>query len=204
MIDDTRRPAGRRPRIASGLMFLVLLASPGASFARERTSDQGSAPILGETTADWPEHSRILVGALVEKYGIPNRLNAVQAIWYDNGPWLKTVVHRDSWSSFWGIRDESILEQSIEYRVPHDKIAILRRFGKKIQFDDARGELSAKSENEGLNYLALNLADEIIAGKRSVKDALAFYRATQDLAKAGKSSPYLEGFMFAREDRGGD
>lgn len=186
----------RQRRLPAALGLLLLLgAVPGGPRA-QASRETGIAA--------WPDSSRKLTMALVEKYGIPNRLNEVEAVWYDCGPWRRIVVHRDSWSRILGIREKNYLEQTIRYRVPYDKIASLKRFDKWIDFDEAGGELTSRAENESFNYMAFNLADEIVNGKRSVKEARDFSRRTEELAKAGKSSPYLEGFLFAREAGGGD
>ena len=185
-MDNKQIHARRRASVGLGLAAL-LLATAGSLFARETSVEA------------WPLRSRTLVRALVEEYGIPNRLNEVEVVWYDNGPWRKTVVHRDSWSRLLGIRDNDNLEQIIGYRVPGDKIRSLKRFGRRIEFDKAGGELSSRAESQGLNYMALNLANEIITGTRTVEDARDFYRKTEELSKAGKSSPYLEGFLFTVE-----
>jgi hypothetical protein len=47
-----------------------------------------------------------------------------------------------------------------------------------------------------VNFLALNIADEIIRGRRDVRGAIAFYRRTLDLAAAGKTSPYMTRLLF--------
>jgi hypothetical protein len=164
---------------ALGLVALTVSAAPNEPLLRQ-----------------WSERAQMLVRAMTEKYGIPNRLDAFEAVWYDNGPWRRTVVHRDSWSRFLGARDNDFLEQTIEYRVDDKKIRDIQRFHEKIQVDQSAGELSSRAETESLNFLALNLAKDIADGKRSVKSARDFYAKTDELARSGKSSPYLEGFGF--------
>ena len=178
---------------ALGLLLPAFGAAPKSLFAQ---TDRQTA-IEG-----WPAGSRRLLGAMIEKYGIPQRLNVVEAVWYDNGPWRKTVVHRDSASRFWGIKDKDYLEQFIRYQVPADKAGSLKLFGKRLEIEGAVGELSSRSASEGMNYMALNLAHEIVTGARSVEDARDFYLKTEELSRAGKSSPYLEGFLFTVEANG--
>jgi hypothetical protein len=114
--------------------------------------------------------------------------------------WKRTVVYRNAWPHFIAIRDKDYLEQTIGYQVPGDKIEALESFDKRIRVDKGDGELSARSESEASNYLAINLAEEIITEKRTVEDARDFYRKTEELSKSGKSSPYLEGFIFSIDD----
>ena len=57
-------------------------------------------------------------------------------------------------------------------------------------------ELTVKGESEAKNLLAMNLADEVIQGKKTPEEALEFYRKTVELSAAGKTSPYMEGLQF--------
>jgi hypothetical protein len=54
-----------------------------------------------------------------------------------------------------------------------------------------------------MNFLALNLVDEIATGARSVEDARDFYSKTARLSKAGKSSAYMEGLLFPNRRENG-
>jgi hypothetical protein len=89
-------------------------------------------------------------------------------------------------------------------KVPETKRAALRRFDARVAFDPETGELSAQSESERFNYLALNLADEIVNGKRTADQAKDFYLKTSRLAASGKSSPYMDGFLFPLSARAAD
>ena len=202
---------GRRTRLEFA-MALWLLAPAVTAAPSGSVSLAGIQPIAGsggmetenpplDQTRDsiiqqWPERSRMIVRAITEKYGIPNRINLLEVVWYNNGPWRRTVVHRNSWSGFLGVRDNDYLEQTIGYRVPDDKVSDIKRFGKRIDVDKNYGELSSRAETESMNFLALNLAGEIAAGKWSAKGARDFYSKTEEFSKSGKTSPYLEGFVF--------
>ncbi len=145
---------------------------------------------------EWPERSRLVARTMIEKYGEPSRFGDDALVWFNNGPWQRTVVHRRGLSRGLGLRDRSVLEQSISYDVPAAKLAELEKFDKRLEFDAASGELSSRSDSESSNYIVLNLADAIISDKRSVDDARDFLRRTERLAKSGRSSPYLDGFVF--------
>ncbi len=88
------------------------------------------------------------------------------------------------------------MEQTIGYRVPVEKVDDLKRFDRRIGVNESKGQLSSRGESEALNFLALNLADEIVTEKRSVEKARDFYLKTERLSKAGKSSAYMDGFRF--------
>jgi hypothetical protein len=138
----------------------------------------------------WPERSRSTARALIEKYGEPSAFDDNSLIWYYVGPWQETVVHRET------PKGADIVEQSIFYEVPEKKIPDLKRFQSGLDFDTTNKRLSSRAKSENLNFLALNLANEIVAGKRNAGQARDFYRKTLTLSQSGKSSPYLDGFLF--------
>lgn len=136
----------------------------------------------------WFDRPRIITQVLMERYGPPNVLAPGVATWYEKGPWKRITVHGDSPDTF--------LEQTVGYWVPPDAAPALREFGHGLRFDAAKEELSATSGDEALNYLALNLANEIASAKRSAAEAGDIYERTAKLAASGKSSPYLDGLLF--------
>ena len=183
---------------------LGVLASCALGASAEESGPYDS-PVKNETSAaiqtpeavirNWPERPRGAARALIAKYGEPSRFDDNDLVWLKNGPWSKTVVYRKAPQG--RLHDKDILVQSIAYDVPEKKVAELRRFDSRIKFDKASGELSSSAENESLNYLALNLADEIVADKRSPDEARDLYRKTVTLTESGKSSAYADGFVFA-------
>jgi hypothetical protein len=73
----------------------------------------------------------------------------------------------------------------------------LDKFDSALVVDRTVGTLSARSDSEQANTLALNLADEIARGKRDVESARLFMTETLRKAAAGKSSPYMDGLLFS-------
>jgi hypothetical protein len=146
----------------------------------------------------WPGRSRDEARVMIAKYGEPTGYDGRSLVWYKNGPWRKTVVYRRAPGSFLGYRVKDVLEQSIAYVVPQGKIAALKHFDDRLRFDQANGQLSSRSASESLNYLALNLAHEIVTEKRSAEEARSAYQKTTKLAESGKSSEYMERLLFMR------
>lgn len=193
-------------RIITGAGVVALLA-----FAASRTipdaraegrscgwSDWVAVPRSAEKTIErWPARAGSAARITMARYGMPNEVGEEALVWRANGPWKKTTVHRRAWlrHALWA--DKGHLENAIAYDVPSRSLKDLARFNNMLAADPARSELSSLSENEEENYLALNLADEIINGKRSVAQARAFQAKILRLADSGKSSPYLKGLLFA-------
>ncbi|HAM36369.1 MAG TPA: hypothetical protein DEB40_05860 [Elusimicrobia bacterium] len=142
------------------------------------------------TISRWPEVSRTVALATMEKYGAPDQVHADKLVWNNNGAWDRTIAYRD-------LRDQSdILEQTIRYEVPRTKLSAVNEINLPLRVSRDRKEISATSESEQMNFLALNLADEVIKGKKSSVEARDFYARTVSLSKAGKTSPYMQGLLF--------
>jgi hypothetical protein len=132
---------------------------------------------------------------MIEEYGEPSLMEEDALVWLDNGPWRRTIVYRAAQFHADALPDKDYLQQTIRLEVPAGKAEDLKLFAKGIEVTSADGELSACSDSEKSNYLALNLAEEIIRGERSTHDAKRIFDRAERLAAAGKSSPYAEGLL---------
>lgn len=164
---------------------LVVAAEPDGSPAK-RVRDAYARRMI----AGWPVVSLRTAEAVMEKYGPPDLAVADRLVWYDNGAWKITTVYRDPAEHI------DVLEQTIGYAVPQDKTDALARLDLALRLSRNRRSLSAVSESEETNILALNLADEVVREKRTPEEARALYLRTVVLANAGKSSPYMEKLLF--------
>lgn len=136
----------------------------------------------------WLDGPRSTLKLMSERYGYPNALGPGTATWYERGPWKRITIH--------GHEPLGYLEQSVGYHIPEDAVAPLREFDHGLRFDRANEEITARSNSEALNVLALNMAHELASAKRVPSDASGFYVRTARLAAAGKSSPYLDRLQF--------
>jgi hypothetical protein len=194
MIDKIGSGA-RRCAAAMGLLSLCALASAELPVPQDSPAKAAEAVQTPESVIqNWPGRSRSTARALIAKYGEPSRFSDNDLVWFKNGPWRKTVVYRNSPLGF--MHGKDIVEQSIGYAVPEGKIAALKSFDSRIRYDKGNKELSSRAENESLNFLALNLADEIVNDKRNADEARDFYRKTTKLSESGKTSAYTDGFLF--------
>ena len=129
----------------------------------------------GEHLAGWPSASRHVAEQLVSKYGPPHELTAQALTWHGNGPWKRTVLHRTGVKHNFPLRHEDILEQTINYRVPDEKVSKLIAYNGSLVVDHTRGELTAYCDSEAQNNIMLNLADDIVSGQRTVDEALGYH-----------------------------
>ncbi len=89
-----------------------------------------------------------------------------------------------------------LLEQVVDYRVPPDMFDELARYDGSVIVERTRGEISARCDAEAANFLAINLANDVATGERTVEGSRAFYAETMMAFKAGRSDPYVEGLVF--------
>jgi hypothetical protein len=163
----------------------VALAGAGvAAFAdddkQDRTYATGSGARIktAETVlADWPAKPREVAETTIAKYGQPDEVTASMLIWHQNGPWKRTVVHREEVAHDFPKPHTDIVEQFIDYQVPTDKVDDIVAYDGSVVVKRTEGELSARCDNEAMNFLALNLAVEIASGKKDVAEARAAYHA---------------------------
>ena len=152
------------------------------------------------TIADWPEASRGVAQVLLEKYGKPSSFDENALVWNQNGPFLKTVVFRDSdWFDAHRKTRNDVVQQTISCMVPAEKVWDLATYDTRIVADPSHHLLISTAESEDMNVLALNLAHEIITGAKTTGQARAFYEHVLELSATGKSSAYAAGLMFEPE-----
>ncbi len=186
-------------RIALGLLLLASAAPSGRAQFREE-ADLSGIGLSGQTPESiilhWPTFSYRLARLMLSEYGQPVESSDHRLTWIDNGPWKRTVVYRKAPKERMLAGDGGRLEQSVAYRVPPDRLADLGRFNMDVEADKEAGRLTVISDSESENFLTLNLADEVIRGRRSPKSAKDFRRKQLRLMDAGKTSPYLERLLF--------
>ncbi len=86
--------------------------------------------------------------------------------------------------------------QYVDYPVRADKASELVAFDGSVIIDRTAGQIGACSDHEAFNTLTLNLAVEIIEGRRSVDDARRLYAETAAAYSMGRDAPYAERLLF--------
>lgn len=164
-------------------------------------SDPGK---LHKTLEAWPEEPWRLATALIDDYGPPDDVLPSRLIWHQNGAWKRTEVLRDRIPHAFPDEHGDLLEQTIDYFVPPEKANELLRFDGSITFERTKGELSARSDREAMNILAINLAHDIVVGNRPVEEARKKRALTELEADLGKRSDLTKSFNFSPVPDQGD
>lgn len=126
----------------------------------------------GEPIAqDWPEPARAAAAAILDKYGPPQEQTATLLIWYRNGPWIRTVVHKVGAEHDFPAKHSDVVEQSLPYKVPLNLFSAVATFNGSVIPDRTRGTLTAYGASEAENVLSLNLARAVVRGELTPEQA---------------------------------
>jgi hypothetical protein len=144
----------------------------------------------------WPKEAREATQPILEKYGEPDEMTQSMLIWYNNGPWVKTVATNEPTEHVFPMPHTDVVEQFISYHVPADKVDALTRFDGSVMYRRTEGLLSARCHDEPANFLALNLAHQIVTGKKTVEEAKEAYVQSMKDHRAKKPTPLMDGLQF--------
>jgi hypothetical protein len=175
---------------------LALVASAALLPAATTTHDHPARADVDRIISGWPATPQKVARETIAKYGPPHEATPSMLVWHGNGPWKHTILWRDEVPHEFPMKHTDLLEQSIDYRVPPSKFDELAEYDGSVIVERTKGEISARCDKEEMNYLALNLANDIVTGKRSVADAREFYVKTAMAFKQGRKDPYTQGLQF--------
>jgi hypothetical protein len=181
------------------IFFLALLTGLLAGCATTSKIDVGAQESFDHAQAvvsNWNVYSRVVAVKLLAEYGPPQRIEPDRLVWRNASPWSRIAVW-DTANYYPEAMGSNSLEQTLLYEVPQDKRQDLAAFSDKLVVSQDGKELSVLGNSESFDFLALNLADEIVRGKLSPEGARSCYDRIYRLSQAGKSSPYTQGLLFS-------
>jgi len=150
-----------------------------------------------DTIKDWPEESREAAQLVIDAYGEPQEATPSQLVWHEPGPWKRVVATRAFYEHRFPAPHNDSVESVIDYRVPVDKFTPLAEFDGSVVAERTTGELSARCHDEQANFLALNLAHDIITDAKTVQEARGYYAKEFADYRRKKPTPYMEGLRFS-------
>ncbi|MBA3969803.1 MAG: hypothetical protein H0X52_06855 [Gemmatimonadetes bacterium] len=185
------------PRTRGVVLALSLVAlSSGAASGQNRMPAQMNRAQMQQMMAKWHPAAREAMSFMTNKYGPPAEMTASMAVWNKTGPWKRTVISAQAVQHNFPGPHPDVMEQVIDYRVPPAMFSALAMYDGSVIVERTKGEMSARCDKEGANFLALNLAHEIATGKRTAGDARRMYAAQVKAMKAGQPAPYTERLLF--------
>jgi len=148
----------------------------------------------------WPNESREAAELVIQAYGEPQEATDTELIWHHPGQWKRIVATREFYNHSFPAPHNDSVESFIDYRVPPGKFTALAEFDGSVIAERTAGEISARCHDEQANFLALNLAHEIVSGERSVEDARSYYAEEFLNARRKQPTPYMEKLRFSPAD----
>lgn len=171
-----------------GIMLLTSLFSISMMTAYGQKAKQ--------VITNWPANPKKVAQEIMKKYGEPNEATSTMLVWHNNGPWKRTILHVEEAPHKFPKAHTDMLEQYIDYKVPPAKFDDVAIYDGSVVAQRTVGEMSARCDKEEMNFLALNLANDIAMGKKTVQQARDYYtRAVMDFGK-GKMDPYVKKLQF--------
>lgn len=202
---DESGPSRRQILGTTGLALAGMVTGTSVASANDtKTGDnmdgssqqEGDEEEVMEIISEWPEKQRTEAQNTMEKYGVPEGVTERRLLWYDADPWLRIEIFRDATEHNFPIPHPDFFEQFIDYQVPPDKAEQLMEFDGSVFFERTEGVLSARCHTEWANFLALNLAHDIIVENKTVKQARRAYGEQVLAFQNGESPPYTQGLQF--------
>jgi len=152
---------------------------------------------IEQIIAQWEKNPRDAAKRLVDYYGEPDEVTPSRLIWHNTfDGWKRTVLVNEETPHNFPAPHTDYLEQSIDYQVPLDKYNDLAAFDGSVVADRTQGELSARCGGTSMNFVAVNLAHDIVTGQRTVAEARQEYTRLYQAFKGGEKPPYTQEFQF--------
>jgi hypothetical protein len=177
-----------------------LATSP--SFAQGSSAEGLSEQSVNQLISAWPTMPQEVAKKMMESYGAPKEATPSHLVWHGNGPWKWSIVYREEVPHNFPVKHTDMLDQGINYKVPPEKMDELATFDGAVTVRITKGEMAAMCDKEPMNYLALNLAHEIITGEKSVEEARQFQADTVKAFLKGEKHPYTQKLIFTPPEGG--
>lgn len=169
---------------------------PDQPRARDASAVIGMRARVDEILAGWTKEGREPAEKIIEKYGEPAEVTENMLIWHRKAPWKHIIAYREPIPHDFPVPHKDLIEMFIDARVPPDKFDDLAQFDGSVTCFRTKGEISARCDKEEMNFLALNLAEDIVQGKMSAEDARRFYARAAKAFMNGEKDPYTQGLRF--------
>ena len=152
----------------------------------------------------WPEASRMAVEEITAKYGNADIMSDHVFIWMNKGVWKKICIDKMESKHSFPIEHTDMMETTISYKVPIYFMEELGKFDGSITFDRTQGTMSARCDKEANNFLALNLAYDILTSKKTVAQARTAYGDIVKQKMNGGNPLYMQKLTFSPQENAPD
>ncbi len=195
--------------LASALLALTFVPISTARAQENRRADEkqrsaaAAAPMVRmdrssveRMLAEWPNRPKLSAHRTMEKYGMPDEATEVRLVWHNKTPWKRIMVVREEIPHLFPRLHMDYLYMTINYHVPAGKSDDLIEFDGSVLIDRTKGELTARCDVEEADILTLNLAHDIVTGRKSVAQARRAFAMTEAELLMGRRSPLVNALQF--------
>ena len=186
------------------ILSLILIVGLGKLSAQDNKMSKDKTAMMMPNVSDWPEASRMAVKEITDKYGKPDGVTSNELIWMKKGVWKKICIDKKESKHSFPIEHTDMMQTTISYKVPMETMDELGKFDGSVSFDRTQGTMSARCDKEGNNFLALNLANDIITGKKSVEEARKAYGDIVKEKMNGGNPMYMQKLTFETQENSAD
>lgn len=152
---------------------------------------------LDQVTRDWNATARAAAKQMFDKYGAPQEVTTNRLVWRDNRPWKSTTVINQDVPHNFPVEHNDVLVQTLAIDVPVERFSELAQFDGSVTANRTNGELTAACDREENNFVALNLASDLISGNLSVQQARQRLTELAQAVKGGQQPNYATGIRFS-------
>lgn len=190
-----RKPASKHRGFTITVIMAVISLGGLALSQDEPTRGKAATDhkTVDQIISSWKSKPQEVARKMIAKYGQPHEATEMRLIWHNNGPWKHTILVNEEIPHNFPKPHTDMLFQAVNYRVPADKFDELAEYDGSVIVERTKGEIAARCDMEEANFLALNLANDIVTGKKSVGDARKFYA---EAMREMKHPEYKQGFLF--------
>jgi len=179
----------------------ALLTQQNSTAAVRNNTQKATEASVAKLTANWLKEPKMVAKTMIEKYGLPDEETDTMLMWFNNGPWKYSRLENVELPHNFPMAHHDMLQQGIDWKVPSAMVDNLGAYDGSIIVERTRGEVSARCDKEEANFLAFNLAWDVVNKKRSITDARKFYGDTIMQMKASgldkDHKPYVSGFIVS-------
>lgn len=161
------------------------------------------AATVEQMTANWPEKVREAIRVTMQKYGPPSEIGMLEAMWHNAdmsnsrmAPFKHIHIHKMETPHNFPVVHTDFMKQVVNYEIPEDRADELAMFDGSVTFNRTKGELAAMCDKEEHNILALNVAHDVLTGKRTAEDARTFFAQTIAASKTGEMPEIMQKLQF--------
>lgn len=166
---------------------------------QSENKDKAAFDKAASLTKGWPDASITAAKDIIEKYGDPQEVTSDSLIWRNVAPFKRIVVHKVTYNHRFPLMHQNAVEHVVDYKAPVNKIDDLWKYNGSIVLDRTKGEMSSFADNEAMNVLALNLAHDIMIGKRGTDNARMTYGKETMNYLNGNLTAYTQVLTFGNQ-----